>query len=179
MGGVVFMGSTLTFDDILNLPEKILKISFEYEKYSILLRENIVLKYYHKNLKEQIMGYFNRFQDIKYSYPMDFYLSTPVIQNVSCKQNTIADSVGKFVARKVDDDIWLNQFYLHLLNLATKLVSTEATYLVDTFFAHCSEEIISEKIGVCRATLQKIKKSCLVKMFLEFRFIEESYIDTL
>ena len=50
------------------------------------------------------------------------------------------------------------------MTLALKLTMQESIYMVDTFFSKKSEDIISEKLGICRNTLQNIKKSCLVKI---------------
>ena len=171
------MGSTLTFDEILDLPKKILNVSLEYDAYSDLLSEDMILMYYYKDLKSDLNVYFDRFKAIKYSYHFasDYCpipTPTPSFYHSSGFQKT--DPVGKYVTAKIDDSIWLKQFYSHILNLASKLTLSEATYLVDTFFAHRSEESISEEIGVCRATLQKIKRSCLVKAYLEFRSMDFS-----
>lgn len=41
-------------------------------------------------------------------------------------------------------------------------------YLIATFFDNITEDEVCDKLEVCRKTLYKIKKSCLVKIKLEF-----------
>ena len=64
--------------------------------------------------------------------------------------------------------------------LSLKLTSDEAIYLINTFLAHKSEDDIAEMIGVSKSYLQKIKKSCIVKMWIDLKkFCEEDDMQSL
>lgn len=124
-------------------------------------------------MKKELFYYFERFKDIKYYYkfPKNVYSKISLQNNVSKYNNHINDIVGNLVENSSTDSVWLENFYKCMLNISSKLTFQEAIYLVDTFFVGHSEEMISEKLGICRATLQKIKKSCIVKLWLEFNYL--------
>lgn len=90
------------------------------------------------------------------------------MNQVAIKTNSINDPVSQYVEKNIDLNIWTRDFYNMILTLSTKLTFNEAIYLVDTFFDERAEEQISEKLQICRKSLQKIKKSCLVKIKIEF-----------
>ena len=71
------------------------------------------------------------------------------------------------VANNIEKQKWLTKFYKRLESISFKLTNEEIKYLVGTFFKGQSEEVLSENMGICRNTLRKIKKSCLVKMWIE------------
>ncbi len=75
--------------------------------------------------------------------------------------------------RVVDNKMWLVKFYNSICNLALKMTRAEAQYIVGTFFSNKSEEYVCDNIGICRNTLQKVKKSCLVKTWVEFQNLDK------
>lgn len=171
----VFMVDNLSLDIVLNLPKTILKNVEMYEEYSSLVSKETIDKYYHKGLKKEINQFFNNFRDLQYSsqYSINYYGKHFLDQSISITRKN-GSIVEKLATISVDNNIWLADFYNRMMKISSKLTMQEAVYLVDTFFAHRSEEIVSEKLGICRVTLQKIKKSCLVKIWLELQHIEKN-----
>ncbi len=166
----------LTLDMILELPFEVLKKSEKYNEYSQLLDKDIYDKYDVIQMKEDIASKFNRFKSAKFScnLPPEYNIKiTPSYQiREGTSSNKISDPVGELVRDFVDNQIWFVKFYNSVTNLASKITTQEAVYLVDTFFSNKSEEFISEKLGISKNTLQKIKKSCLMKTWLEFQSLE-------
>ena len=170
--------NTVTLNMILDLPKQILEKSEEYDAYSSLLREKVYEDFDMKELKQKILELFEYFNDMRYLYkcPIEqrIKITPSYTENVGKSIGNVSDKVNNLVTKKVDQQIWVEDFYLCIINLSSKLTLQEATYLVDTFFGRKSEDMISEKLGICRNTLQKIKKSCLVKIWFEFQeFIED------
>ncbi len=160
----------LTFDMILELPNIILSESKKYDKYAQLLRKDIYDKYDIKDTRKKVEKYFNRYKDVKYLYKFPFnYNITSSSFNVTKVHSGNNDKTSLAVAKNVDEQIWAYDFYECLVNLSPKLTEQESIYLVDTFFSGISEEIISEKLNICRNTLQNIKKSCIVKTWFAFQ----------
>ena len=48
------MISSLSLNDLLELPNVILKTCEKYEEYSELLQDSIILQYYHKNMRKEL-----------------------------------------------------------------------------------------------------------------------------
>lgn len=159
---------------MLELPNAILKTCEKYEEYSELLQDSIILQYYHKNMRKELNKIFEQFQEMKYSYPFSYNYYSKVISRDVCVQGGSKnnDPIGNFINNHMNQYLWLERFYQAILTLATKLSNQEAVYFVDSFFGHRSEDFISDKLGISRMTLQKIKKSCLVKVYFEFQFIK-------
>lgn len=168
------MTDTLTLNDLLELPHEVLKTCEKYEDYSELLQDSIVSHYYTTNMRKELNLIFDRFKEIKYSYPFSYSYYSKMTSSEVCVRSGVQnnDPIGNFVSNHMDQYLWLEKFYQAILVLATKLSNQEAVYLVDSFFGHRSEDFISDKLGVSRMTLQKIKKSCLVKMNFEFQFLK-------
>lgn len=153
----------------MSLPNEIIRIS-ENNEFIGLLSNEVIDKYYYSNLKKDLAHYMKRFNDMKFLYHSSNNYS---IQSTSYseakinKRKTNKSTVEQFVSKSVDNEIWTEKTYSHLISLSYKLNSNEQKYFIETFFKNTSEESISEKLGICRKTLQNIKKSCLVKMYLE------------
>lgn len=166
------MGNQLTLNMLLDLPHDVLKISNKIDSYLDLLSDDICREYYYTDLKKDLIKYFNKFKDVKYKYKYCENFNLKSNSNYEVEgvfgNNIISDKVGNYVAKNIDLEIWTLDFYNNVVSIAHKLTYQEAIYFVDTFFANKTEEQISEKLSICRKTLQKIKKSCLVKILLEF-----------
>lgn len=159
----------LTVEKLLALPNDILRITQE-NKYINLLSKETIDKFYHQEMKKELMDYMQRFNDLKYLYTSskDYSLKSVSYTNENKTKNKSNKSVvEEFVSKKVDNEKFVEKVYNHLISLSHKLNFDEQKYFVETFFKNESEESISEKLGICRKTLQNIKKSCLVKMYLE------------
>jgi len=165
-----YMVDKLTMQEYAELPDIILDNS-KNVKYIQLLSEKTVKYYYYSNLKKDLMIEFNKFKDSKHIIALsnDFSLKSSMgnlnYSNTSPSKN---DKVGNFIQKKIDLNIWSRDIYGILVNLSKELTFNEALYLVATFFEDKTEENICELLGICIKSLYKIKRSCLVKIKLEF-----------
>ena len=102
---------------------------------------------------------------------LDSKISLPSINvnKIVTSNKSQTDMVSKFVIDKIDREKWSRDFYNCLINLSYKLAFNEAFYIVNTYFGKMTEEVISENLDISRNTLQKIKRSSLVKMYFEFK----------
>ena len=102
---------------------------------------------------------------------LDSKISLPSINvnKIVTSNKSQTDMVSKFVIDKIDREKWSRDFYNCLINLSYKLTFNEAFYIVNTYFGKMTEEVISENLDISRNTLQKIKRSSLVKMYFEFK----------
>ncbi len=164
----------ITFDMLLNLPKELLKKSAEYNDYSELLKKDIFLNYDCKKLKQDINEKFDHYKKIKYLHklPNSFTIKSPTFDLIGKSKKNISDRVGDSVANNVDEEIWIYDFYNCLLVVASKLTNQESRYLVDTFFGNKPENVIFEKLGICKNTFLNVKKSCLVKLWLELQNLD-------
>ena len=94
------------------------------------------------------------------------YSSSSFGFNSEIKTSSPISRVEKYVENKAKYEAFTNTFYLKLKNLSQILTYEEAIYLTETFFSKNTEERISEKLDISKAKLQVIKKSCLVKFYL-------------
>lgn len=163
---------TLNLEKLLELPNKVINISeSEQNKYLDLLSQNTCNKYYYTDLKSDLKEYFRKFNDLKfvYSMPKEMPLSA---SSYELKENKFVqnatDKILNYIANKVDGETFAVDTYNCVISLAYKLTKKEAIYFVYSFFADETDDYICESLQISRNGLQKIRKSCLVKMFLEF-----------
>lgn len=165
------MISSITIEDYNLLPDIMLDNSKEC-KYIQLLNEDTISYYYYTELKKDIYKLFVKFNDSRYfiSLSKDFSLKSNMngfdISRTSSIKN---DKVSNYVEKKIDLNIWSKDFYNILIELSHQLTFQESIYLIGTFFESKTEENLSDILGICRKSLHKIKKSCLVKLRLEFK----------
>lgn len=94
------------------------------------------------------------------------YSSSSFGFNSEIKTSSPISRIEKYVENKAKYEAFTNTFYLKLKNPSQILTYEEAIYLTETFFSKNTEERISEKLDISKAKLQVIKKSCLVKFYL-------------
>lgn len=159
----------LTLEMLLELPDKIINMS--NNSYISLLEKETYDYYYYSGLRNDLLKIFNRFNDIKYSLSYDnhgFNVTGNYEFTENQKQLNNFDSVSNYVEKRLGLENYALKVYKKIINLSRKLTNSEAIYFVNTFFAKKSEEYTSERLEISRTYLQKIKKSCLVKTYLEF-----------
>lgn len=159
----------LSIKDFVELPDIMLDNS-KNVKYIQLLSEQTVSYYYYTDLKKDIANILKKFKDSKYiiSLSDDFTLKSNVNNFEIARSRSIHnDKVGNFIEKKIDLNIWSKDIYNILIYLSEQLTFQETMYLIATFFEDKTEEEVSEKLDICRKSLYKIKKSCLVKIKLE------------
>lgn len=176
--GDIFMNATLTFEQLLYLPNRILEESKKYTDDNQLLSKKVCSKYNQKELYTLIRNYIERFKDSKYLYHYSITDNIKVTSTygeiVSAKNKRITDPVGDLVRKHLDQQLWVDQTYNTLIQAAPKLTRDEAIYFVEAFFNENSEEKISEMLGINRSKLRNtIKASCLVKIGSELNLLNE------
>lgn len=171
------MDFTLTYDKLMKFPDDFLNEAKNYYDSSELLSKHTYEGYDLKELREKIEAKFEKFKDAKYiyKYPAETRIrTTPTYQpreGFVPRSNTSQQE--KIVTKMGDSLIWVEQFYDTFMEaVARKLTEQEAVYLMDSFFKHRSEDDIADKLSICKVTLQKIKKSCLVKVWIELETLE-------
>lgn len=164
------MIDNITIEAFNELPELMLDNS-KNVKYARLLNEETVNYFYYPNLKKDLMKKFSKFNDAKYiigvSDSFDLQSNMGAF-SYSRSTQTHNDKIGAYIQKKVDLNIWSRDIYNILINLSKELTFSETIYLVSTFFENKTEDEISELLSICKKSLYKIKKSCLVKIKLEF-----------
>lgn len=170
------MNNALSFDKILDLPNEMLRTAEKYNDYAELLRKKVYQEYDSKTLKDDIMKKIDKYKDTKYLYNYSVESLIKITPKYELKESTTSNTsssvVENIVTRSVDQHLWIECFYETMLVVAAKLTTQEAIYLVDSFFGNKSEDFIAEKLMVCKMTLQNIKKSCLVKTWIELKTLD-------
>lgn len=173
------MNFTLTYDMLLNFPQEFLEESSKYKGMSELLSKEECDKYDTKDLKDKVELRFKKFKDARYiyKYPNESLLR-PITPNYQLREvmtpRNLASPQDRAVTKNTDKQIWVELMYQALMStLTTKMTEQEAIYLVEHFFKRINEEDIAEKLNICRATLQKIQKSCLIKIWVEMEALKD------
>ncbi len=172
--------NTITLDKLLCIDSDLLEITKKYENQNYLLNDMDCSYYNINNVKSQLKTLFLKFKSAKYlnKFPIENNISLTSTYDIklSASQKSTISQVDNAVTNYLDKQIWVSEVYDSLLILASKLTKSEAGYLIYTFLSYKSEETIAEKLGICKTSLQKIKKSCLVKMYVELEnYIENDY----
>lgn len=175
------MNFTLTYNKLLNFPNEFLEESAKYYEGSELLGKEECDKYNTKELKDKVEARFKKFKDARYiyKYPNEqYYKSMTPTLNYQAREVLVSRNLTspqeKMITAMGDTQIWVEKFYYSLMEIiTTKMTEEEAVYLVECFFKNKSEDIIAEKLSMCKATLQKVKKSCLIKVWIEMEVLEE------
>ena len=160
------MNETITLEAFAKLPSTLLNINMEKGSYNALLSRDLVNEIYYTNLKKDIFKYFNKLNDSKTYYTLGMCSRSNFGFNSDIKTSLSTSRVEKYVENKVKYEAFTNTFYLKLKNLSQILTYEETIYLTETFFSKKTEERISEKLDISKAKLQVIKKSYLVKFYL-------------
>ena len=160
------MNETITLETFSQMPSILLDITMDKGTYNSLLSKELVNEIYYTNLKKEISKYFYKLNDSKTYYTLGMYSSSNFGFNSEIKNSSPISRVEKYVENKAKYEAFTNTFYLKLKNLSQILTYEETIYLTETFFSKNTEERISEKLDISKAKLQVIKKSCLVKFYL-------------
>lgn len=171
----------LSLEKFLELPEKIINTSLQNPDYLDLLSDSTCNMFYYKELKKDLSLIFDKFNDTKFLYTYSKELNTKTTSSYGLRlgsfSNNIVDEIGNLVGKSIDNEIWASSIYNNIVSLSHKLTYKEAIYLVETFLSNKTEEQISEKLSICRKSLQKIKKSCLVKIYMELKTNENVHLN--
>ena len=121
---------------------------------------------------------FENFKSARYLYKFpisDTIRINPTYESKEiCFQKSSQSQIEKAVEKYVDKQILTTEIYNSILDVSNRLTNSECAYLINTFLQHKSEESIAEIIGISKTYLQRIKKSCIVKMWTELEKYCES-----
>ncbi len=149
--------------------DKIIEISRKNENQNILLAADICIRYDVVAYRKKIMRLFRRLLEKRYLSPEENIKVTSNYQENSHRNTPIHSAVEISVDSYIDSMLYENDVCQTLLVLATKFTFEEGIYFVYTFSLRKSEDDISNILKMSRTTLQKIKKSCIVKSWFELK----------
>ena len=169
----------LTYSQLLNFPDAFMEKSAKYYQMVELISKEQCDKYDVKELTDKVEKRFKMFKDAKYiyKYPEEKYY-TSITPDYTAREIIPTANKGSKHSKKIDivsdNQLWVEKLYYSLMDtITTKLTKQEAVYLIDCFFKNIGEEEIADKLSICKVTLQRIKKSCLVKVWVEMEALVE------
>ncbi len=150
--------------------DKVIEITRKNEDQNILLSLDVCMKHDFVNYKKRIKNLFKRLKQIRYMNPEeDVNITSNYELNSYRSTSSNSSSTESSVDAYIDMVIYENEVCQKILHLANKMTYEEGMYFVYTFLSSETEDCISEKLSISRTTLQKIKKSCLVKAWFELK----------
>ena len=168
------MNDIVTLDQLLNISKNISNNVEQNKIYNILLDENICNNYDIIEIKKKLQSLFTSFKSARYLYEFPVECSISISANYEEKlgsftQRNNISKIEQAIQKYTDKQLHTTNVYNTIMILSLKLTGDESIYLINTFLAHKSEDDIAERIGVSKSYLQKIKKSCIVKMWIDLK----------
>lgn len=168
------MNHIVTLDQLLNISKNISNNVEQNKIYNILLDENICNNYDIIEIKKKLQSLFTSFKSARYLYEFPVECSISISANYEEKlgsftQRNNISKIEQAIQKYTDKQLHTTNVYNTIMILSLKLTGDESIYLINTFLAHKSEDDIAEMIGVSKSYLQKIKKSCIVKMWIDLK----------
>lgn len=167
------MDNVVTLNQLLNVSQTIKDNSSTNQQFNELLDAYICNQYDLVDIKDRLDKLFSFFKSARYLYDFPLEDSINISPNYDYKesftQRSTQSKIENAVQGYIDKQIETTNIYYSLMKVSYKLTGDEVVYLENTFFPHRSEEDVAELIGISRTYLQKIKKSCLVKMWVDLK----------
>lgn len=167
------MDNVVTLKQLLNISNTIKDNSSINKQFNELLDVYICNQYDIVDIKDKLDKLFSSFKSARYLYDFPLEDSVNISPNYEYKesftQRSTESKIENAVQRYLDKQIETTDIYYSLMKVSYKLTGDEVIYLENTFLTHRSEEDVAELIGISRTYLQKIKKSCLVKMWVDLK----------
>lgn len=166
----------LDYHDLFRLNEILLDGSKENTGCVNSFSMNVINSYDIKEVKEKVSEYFRILNDVKYLIDSDVDSLKATIfcdDKVSESQTRHQDVVLDAVVKREDMLRWSSDMVQASISLSKKLNQKEAIYIVAYFINHLSEEEVSEELCMTRKTLQILKKSALIKTYIEFKKVRD------
>lgn len=172
------MDNIVTLNQLLNISDTITSNSKEHENYNQLLDECICDCYDVLENKKKLLSLFARFKSARYLYDFpvedNIRISSNYEERIGFTQRQTTSQVENAISKYIDKQLLTTDIYNSIMKISYKLTGDEVIYLINTFLTHKSEDTISEIIGISKTYLQKIKKSCIVKMWADlWQYCEE------
>lgn len=165
--------SIVTLKELQDIEILISKNTDEHQKYNALIDDEVIKNYDVIAIKKELTKLFNIFKAAKYLYKF------PVEENISINnhfnetgifsKNKTTSYVEDTVAKYIDNQLYTTKLYHSIIDCSSKFTGDEAIYFLNTFINHISEEDIAEIIGISKTYLQKIKKSCIIKIWVDLK----------
>lgn len=169
----------VTQNELLNIDNTIITNAGTFKGSNTLLEEYVYNRYDVLEEKSKLLKLFSDFKSARYLYdfPVETNMTiTPLYEEkVGSAQRKIVSQVENAIERYVDKQLLTTEIYNSIIKVSFKLTGDEVIYLINTFLVHKSEEDIAYIIGISKTHLQKIKKSCIVKMWVELEKYCEKY----
>ena len=167
------MDNVVTLNQLFNVSQTIKDNSSTNQQFNELLDAYICNQYDLVDIKDRLDKLFSFFKSARYLYDFPLEDSINISPNYDYKesftQRSTQSKIENAVQGYIDKQIETTNIYYSLMKVSYKLTGDEVVYLENTFFTHRSEEDVAELIGISRTYLQKIKKSCLVKMWVDLK----------
>ena len=167
------MDGIVTLNQLLDISNTMTVNAQKHLEYNQLLDESVCNRYDILENKKKLQDLFAKFKSARYLYdfPIEENIkTTPVYEErVGFTQRSTTSQVENAIVRYLDEMIHTTDVYNSLMKVSYKLTGDEVIYLINTFLTHKSEDDIAELIGISKTYLQKIKKSCIVKMWVDLR----------
>jgi len=165
------MDNIVTLNQLFNIEDTIISINKEQSLENQYLSEHICGQYDVIPIKKKLLKIFNEFKSAKYLFSFPIEENTHLTSNyekvVSQHVGNNVSQVENAITKYVDKQLRTTNIYNSILVVANKLTEEEVVYFINTFFTHKSEEEIAYQIGMSKTALQKYKKSCIVKTWIE------------
>lgn len=172
------MENIVTLNQLLDIVKTVTNNAKIQNDYNQLIDEYICNRYNILDYKKKLCELFSKFKSAKYLYkfPIEENIKTTPIyeERLGFTQRSTSSQVDSEVEHYIDKMLFTTEIYNTLIKVSYKLTIGEAIYLVNTFLTHKSEDDIAEIIGISKTYLQKIKKSCIVKMWTDFNIYCEN-----
>lgn len=168
----------VTLNELLTIEDKLKSIVKEYEINNEYLDEAICNQYDIVELRTSLSKILTKFKSARYLYDFSVDDNINITSNYDFKieqfQQSKKSVIENNVKYNVDNKILTTNIYDSLLVLCKNLTGDELNYLIQAFFHNKSEDDIAYLIGISRTTLQKPKKSAIVKAWTILKKYSES-----
>lgn len=168
------MNDIVSLNQLTNLSKDIIINAESNAEINDLIDEIVCNKFDVIDNKEKLLTLFKSFKSARYLY--DFPVEDSINITNCLDPNKVSFGVPATVSQLetavtnyVDEQILTTNVYKSIIKLSYKLTGDEATYLINAFLKRKSEEEIAEIIGISKTYLQKIKRSCVVKMWIDLK----------
>lgn len=167
------MDGIVTLNQLLNIKDLIADNSKSYSDDNELLEDYVLGQYDTIHIREKLLKLFADFKSARYLYdfPLDenIKITSSTNNHEVFTQKDTTSHIEKAIEKYIDKQLLTTDIYNSIIKVSYKLTNDEVLYLTYTFLTYKSEEYIAELIGISKSYLQKIKKSCLIKLWTELK----------
>lgn len=167
------MKHIVTLNEMINISNKLIEISSQFNNLNSLITSDLCEQYYTNINKKKLQKLFSKFISARYVYefPIDeaIQITSNYKYNGRCSNSNNTSKVENAIETMVDKQLRITEIYDRLLVVSSKLILDEVHYMIGAFINHKPEESIAESLHMSKTYLQKIKKSCVIKMWIDLK----------